>query len=150
MTRVVIKFDGACDNNSKLSIIGVGVAVWINGNRRSKYEVDDFGGLYGTNNVAEWLAFKAALKSAKEVLSDYPEATFRIYGDSQLIIKQFSGEWRVKQPHLKPYKQACQDLYIPLAMAVKLIAWVPRKENTDADLLSKEGVRKYLRETNMI
>ena len=56
-----------------------------------------------TNNVAEYTALITALEKAKEL------GGTRIYirGDSELIIKQIKGEYRVKSPDMKPlYDQA--------------------------------------------
>lgn len=61
-----------------------------------------------TNNVAEYTALLTALDKAKEL------GGTRIYirGDSELIIKQIKGEYRVKSPDMKPlYDQAMALLH---------------------------------------
>lgn len=51
-----------------------------------------------TNNVAEWRGLIFGLKQARRLGAR--EVTVR--GDSQLVIRQMTGQYRVKQPHLKP------------------------------------------------
>lgn len=50
-----------------------------------------------TNNVAEYTAVIRALTKAKE-LSD---KEIRLYSDSQLVIRQITGIYKINKPHLK-------------------------------------------------
>ncbi len=82
-----------------------------------------------TNNVAEWNALCIGLEAALE--RGIADLTVRL--DSELVVKQLSGEYRVKQAHLKPL----------FARAVALlrrfpevdVAHVPRAKNKLADRL---------------
>jgi ribonuclease HI len=61
---------------------------------------------YGTNNYAEWMALCwgmliAHTQGIKEL---------DITGDSQLIINQAKGNWRVKKEELKPFKEEYDSL----------------------------------------
>ncbi|MDP9188189.1 MAG: reverse transcriptase-like protein, partial [Actinomycetota bacterium] len=51
-----------------------------------------------TNNVAEYRAMLLGIELAKELGADDVE----LIGDSELIVKQVRGEYKVKQPHLRP------------------------------------------------
>src|SRR5438552_18691049 len=51
-----------------------------------------------TNNAAEYRALITALQEAKKLGAKH----IQIRGDSELIIKQMRGEYRVKHPDLKP------------------------------------------------
>jgi ribonuclease HI len=54
-----------------------------------------------TNNVAEWLG---VLKGIDWVIAHVnPVDELFIFLDSQLVVKQILGEYKVKQPHLKPF-----------------------------------------------
>lgn len=57
-----------------------------------------------TNNVAEYSGLVFVMQKAAELGAD--EVTVR--GDSELVIKQMKGEYRVKNANLRPYyEQAC-------------------------------------------
>ncbi len=82
-----------------------------------------------TNNVAEYKAVIMALKYVKERFKD---ANFILQSDSQLVVKQLSGEYKVKAKDLLPLFNEAKKLVSELS--VKVI-WVPREENKLADFL---------------
>lgn len=72
-----------------------------------------------TNNEMEWAAMLRALAIATEGDT--------IYSDSQLVVNQLHGKWRVKEPRLKPFAQEGKKLLKEKkGVSVK---WVPREEN---------------------
>jgi ribonuclease HI len=82
-----------------------------------------------TNNVAEYRALVAGLEAARP----FQARRARIRLDSQLLVRQLEGRYRVKQPHLRPYFERAKELlkeYVDVD-----IAHVPREENTEADAL---------------
>jgi ribonuclease HI len=82
-----------------------------------------------TNNVAEYKALIAGLTAAKA----FPARVLRVRADSMLVIKQVSGEWKIKQAHLRPLVEEARAL---LAGYDEVdLGHVPREQNTDADLL---------------
>ncbi|MBD5655494.1 MAG: reverse transcriptase-like protein [Candidatus Eremiobacteraeota bacterium] len=96
-------------------------------------EVGEYLGI-ATNNVAEWRALLAGLAKARELGLD--EVAVRM--DSELVVRQVTGVYRVKHADL-----------IPLATKAKIllrefkrfdIRHVPRKENAAADAV----VNQYL------
>ena len=87
-----------------------------------------------TNNVAEYRGLIAALQWAV----DQGVSHFTVRGDSQLIIEQMRGNYKVKHEGLKP-------LYLQARMLVMQIGdvrfeHVPREQNKDADRLSNLGM----------
>jgi acyl dehydratase/ribonuclease HI len=80
-----------------------------------------------TNNVAEYYALIAAL--------DYAAANgirrLRILSDSQLIVNQIKGLYKVKHPDLRPLHERAKKL--AEALEAFAIQYVPREENRDAD-----------------
>lgn len=85
-----------------------------------------------TNNVAEYTAATRAL--------EYLQGRgFRghvlMYGDSQLIVRQMTGEYEVKASHLKEYHRHLKHLASRFEEV--RFEWVPRSENQRADALSK-------------
>ncbi len=51
-----------------------------------------------TNNQAEYTAVINALEMAKE----YTDGDLQVNSDSNLLVKQLQGEWRVKSSNIKP------------------------------------------------
>ena len=78
---------------------------------------------YHTNNEAEWLALRAALNYAH---LHYEGWRVRIYSDSMLIVKQFSGKWRSRIFRLHKLLHECRRL----AEGFKecKVEWRPREE----------------------
>lgn len=82
-----------------------------------------------TNNVAEYEALIAGLEAARA----FPARRVRVRADSQLVIRQLEGRYRVKQAHLRPlYERALALLedYDEVDLA-----HVRREDNADADAL---------------
>lgn len=82
-----------------------------------------------TNNVAEWTALALGLEAAL----DQGIRSLAVRLDSELVVKQISGEYRVKHPDLQPIYQRVRGL-LRRFEAVD-IRHVPRKENAIADAL---------------
>jgi ribonuclease HI len=82
-----------------------------------------------TNNVAEWTALVLGLEAAAK--RGILRLSVRL--DSELVVKQLSGEYRVKHAGLQPlYNRARQLLRRFSEVEVK---HVPRKQNALADRL---------------
>lgn len=89
---------------------------------------------HATNNVAEYAALIAALAYAQEQgVND-----LTVFSDSQLMVKQIAGEYRVKAPHLKPYFDEAVALQRGLARF--RLEHVRREQNRDADRLANDAV----------
>ncbi|MCI5222106.1 MAG: reverse transcriptase-like protein [Candidatus Electrothrix sp. AR4] len=87
-----------------------------------------------TNNVAEYRALILGLQSALELKCGRLE----IFLDSQLIVRQIQGQYKVKNATLKPLFEEVKEL---LARVDNWsIAHVPRKENKRADELANRGI----------
>jgi ribonuclease HI len=87
-----------------------------------------------TNNVAEYQALLLGLKLAR----DLKVPRLRLLADSQLLVRQLTGHYRVKSPHLIPlWQQAIKELQSFEACG---IAHVPREENREADALANRAI----------
>ena len=143
-TQVHIFFDGSCDNNSKMKLMGAGVYTFLEGENLPKYSKAYFKGTQGTSNIAEWEALTEALKMAvlvKRELED--DIEFHIFGDSQIIVKQFNEEYEIHKPYFKPYFIECKRYAQYLGDSLQGVGWIRRQFNTDADKLSKAGVTEF-------
>jgi acyl dehydratase/ribonuclease HI len=87
-----------------------------------------------TNNVAEYYALIAAL--------DYAAASgirrLRVYSDSQLIVNQIKGLFKVKHPDLRPLHERAKKQAATLESFT--IQYVPREQNRDADDLANAAL----------
>lgn len=88
-----------------------------------------------TNNEAEYRALLLGLELAKDLR---PE-TLVCFLDSELVVSQINGLWRVKKSHLREllFKVRQVERHYPKVL-YKLI---PREENADADTLANEALR---------
>lgn len=66
-------------------------------------------GLHISNNVAEYLALTVALEWLKSV-KDKHGYRILIHGDSQLVLKTLTGEFKTKAAHLIPLRDVCRYL----------------------------------------
>jgi ribonuclease HI len=82
-----------------------------------------------TNNQAEYRALITGAELAKKLGAD--EVDF--YVDSELIVKQLAGEYRVKNAGLKPLFQELREAVCDLERAT--FQHVPREKNKEADRL---------------
>ena len=83
-----------------------------------------------TNNVAEYSALIFGLKEAQRQKAD--QVTVRM--DSQLVVKQIAGEYRVKEPTLQ--KLHAQVLELIQGFKKFKAEHIPREENGKADELA--------------
>ncbi len=87
-----------------------------------------------TNNVAEYTGLLAALQWAV----DHRQQTVEIRADSELVVKQMRGEYRVKHPGLQPLAARARLLAAQLDRVS--FTHVRREANTEADRLSNLGM----------
>jgi len=94
--------------------------------------VEEFNGYLGsaTNNVAEYNGLVAALKYAQQ----HGHRHVHIKSDSELLVKQMRGEYRVKNPGLQLLYQQARAIAMGLDRIV--FEHVRREQNKDADRLA--------------
>jgi ribonuclease HI len=98
--------------------------------------IEEFCGFLGsaTNNIAEYNGLLAALRYA----NDHGHRVVRIKSDSELLVKQMIGQYRVKNPGLQTLYQQAQGL----ARTLERVAYehVRREQNKDADRLANQAM----------
>jgi ribonuclease HI len=82
-----------------------------------------------TNNVAEYRALIAGLEAARE----FDPHCVRVRADSELMIRQLEGRYRVKSPLLKPLYEEARALLADFDEVD--LAHIRREKNADADAL---------------
>lgn len=83
-----------------------------------------------TNNIAEYKGLLAALQWA----IDHGHRDVHIRADSELLVKQMRGEYKVKNPGLQPLAARARLLMMQLGTVT--FEHVRREFNTEADRLS--------------
>lgn len=90
-----------------------------------------------TNNQAEYEALLLGL----EAVDLDPGTEVVVYSDSELLVRQLNGEYRVKSPGLRErYRRARRYLESAGAFVVR---HVPREENAEADALANQAIDAY-------
>jgi len=87
-----------------------------------------------TNNVAEY----QALISGLEMALDKGVRQIDVFMDSQLVVSQMKGEWKIKNAGLRPLAVKAHGLMRRFDDAS--ISYVPREQNADADKLANQGM----------
>jgi ribonuclease HI len=87
-----------------------------------------------TNNVAEYRALLLGIESASALGADEVE----LIGDSELIVRQVRGEYKVKDPTLRRLHRAVRTALS--SFGEWSIRNVPREQNEEADRLVNEAL----------
>lgn len=122
--------DGAARGNPGPAAIGVVILT------RQGRRVAAFGEAIGeaTNNFAEYTALVHALR----LLSAYEVERLRVYTDSELVVRQIQGLYRVRERSLRSLHSQV------MSMLGRYRDWsiqhVPREENREADRLANHAL----------
>jgi ribonuclease HI len=124
MEKLIINTDGGSRGNPGPAGIGV-----VFSDHKDKI-IAEFKEYIGetTNNVAEYRALILGLEKAKDF--KYTELECRL--DSELVVKQLNGEYKVKGEHLKELYNKAKELTF---FAPVTFRHVRREENKRADKL---------------
>jgi ribonuclease HI len=139
---ITAHFDGGCwpNPNGRASYGAVirrdGRTIW-----RASGAVPDRGA--GTsNNLAEYAGLVAVLRYLLD--TGLSGERILIIGDSQLVIRQMFGRWRIKRGR---YAEVAHEAKNLLAQFPRIEGkWVPRQRNTTADALSKAALTRRWRQ----
>jgi ribonuclease HI len=128
--KITVHFDGGSRGNPGPAAAAA-VAYDANGE-----ELTDRVALVGevTNNVAEYRALLLAVSLATDLEADEVE----FVGDSQLIVRQITGEYKVKKADLKPLHAEAKAALT--ALPKWSITDVRRESNERADELLNEAL----------
>jgi ribonuclease HI len=128
--RLRLHVDGASRGNPGESGFGVHVTA---------EDGSEVAALYGylgraTNNQAEYQALLHGLRFALDRGATHVE----VRSDSELLVRQIEGRYRVKNPGLLPLHREAQGLLARFERA--RLAHVPREHNREADALANRAV----------
>ncbi len=138
---ITVHFDGLCQPRNPGGIATYGFVISRDGRR-----IHEGRGVAGrpytpssTNNLAEYTGVVKALESLID--QKLTEETVIVRGDSELVIKQLNGEYKVKSPNIAPLNARARELFFRFA-SLKF-EWVPREKNRDADALTNLAYAEY-------
>jgi ribonuclease HI len=139
MSKIYINTDGGSRGNPGPMAIGI---VFSDAQEKVIHEYKKFIG-EGTNNEAEYEAIICALEILhkndwlKGDNGDVSEVICRL--DSQLVVEQIKGNYKIKQPHLQLLVERVKNILNELDFEV-IFTHIRREENKLADKLVNEAL----------
>ena len=132
MVKLLIRVDGSCIPNP--GNMAIGVVIYRDGQLWKK--ISELIGK-GTNNIAE---YRAVIRGLEEI-KDIPADSVQFYCDSQLVVKQLNGQFKVKNKKMIPLYERIQELIKEIKAPVFFI-WNRREDNQLADQLARKLLLK--------
>ena len=129
---IQIYTDGAARGNPGPS----GIGIVVKKGAQTLAEISDFIGK-ATNNVAEYMAFIRGLEEALVLGATKIEC----FSDSELLVKQIQGEYKVKNEGLIPLHYHAKSLI--RKFKTFSIEHTLREENKHADKLANRGIDEH-------
>lgn len=131
--RLDVFTDGGARGNPGPAAIGV--VIYDRGIQNAPLKtISQFLGPSQTNNEAEYQAVIAALTA----LQEFSPQEVNFYLDSELVVKQLNGAYKIKQPHLKVFYDRIKALSTTIPMLK--FDYVPRAKNKVADALVNQAL----------
>lgn len=128
--KLTVNVDGGARGNPGPAAIGVVIR------DESGAILEEIGERIGdaTNNVAEYRALIRGITRAAELGTDEVE----LIGDSELVVKQILGQYKVKKPGLKPLHAEAKTALT--GFSDWTIRHVRREQNAEADALVNQAL----------
>jgi ribonuclease HI len=130
VTELVAYVDGGCLGNPGPSGIGVVISGLAQGPVRIAKWIGN-----QDNNVAEYAALMEALQYAVTLKA----RKLHVYSDSQVVVRQMTGEYECRSPRLYSLHWTCQKLARSLKFS---ISHVRREFNVEANRLAQSALRR--------
>jgi ribonuclease HI len=132
--ELTIYTDGASRNNPGES--GAGIYILKDGepyDRIARYLGTT------TNNIAEYTAAIIGLERALAAGA----RKVNLFADSELLVKQLNGQYKVKNEGLKPLHAKAKDLIARIGSVA--VQYIPREKNKEADALANKAIDEELK-----
>ena len=91
-----------------------------------------------TNNIAEYSAAIMGLEYAVQAGA----SRVTLLADSELLVKQLNGEYKVKNAGLKPLHAKAKELIAKIGSVA--VQYIPREKNKEADALANKAIDEKL------
>ena len=130
LTELVAYVDGGCLGNPGPSGIGVVISGLAGGPVRIAKWIGN-----QDNNVAEYAALMEALQYAVALKA----RKLHVYSDSQVMVRQMTGEYECRSPRLYSLHWTCRKLARSLKFS---ISHVRREFNVEANRLAQSALKR--------
>ena len=130
VTELVAYVDGGCLGNPGPSGIGVVISGLAEGPVRIAKWIGN-----QDNNVAEYAALMEALQYAVSLKA----RKLHVYSDSQVVVRQMTGEYQCRSPRLYSLHWTCRKLARSLKFS---ISHVRREFNVEANRLAQSALKR--------
>lgn len=140
MSTIIINSDGGARGNPGPAGIGVEIKRQKDLKTERIAEISEYIG-EATNNQAEYKAVIAGLEWIDANIADKTGIIIKFYLDSQLVVEQLSGNYKIKNEGLKPLFWQIRDLMMKLGGNVSF-SHIRREQNKEADLLVNRAIDK--------
>lgn len=138
MEKITVHTDGGARGNPGPA--GVGVVITDQDGKVLKEFCEFLGNC--TNNFAEYQAVSFALQVLKKMFAKKTkEIEFEVKLDSELVQKQLSGEYQIKEPGLVPLFIEIHNLRVSNFPHITF-THIPRAQNKRADELANEAMNR--------
>ena len=148
MLYFLVNCDGGARGNPGPA--GIGVLIKIKNQSPKLKAIEKISKFIGesTNNQAEYQAVLEALKYLKKYKENKTPKDLEIEFllDSELIVKQMNGEYKIKNEGLKPIYWQLRELIMELGGKVSF-KHIPREKNKEADALVNNAIDDYIKKS---
>jgi len=139
--KLTIYTDGGSRGNPGPAAIGI---VFFDQNNDILFEFSKCIGT-ATNNDAEYQALINAITILKQsqwyAKNNSPQNSVEFKLDSQLVVEQINGNYKIKQPHIMDYMQTIKSLLFDIKLHFSF-NHIAREENKVADKLVNQALDK--------
>lgn len=134
---IIVYFDGGFDLD--LNMAGLGAAIYYMQNRQ-KFRIRENARVeqLNSNNEAEYAAFYFALQQLEAMGVSKASVVFR--GDSQVVLKQLSGEWPCFEEEFNRWLDRIEEKVKELKIH-PVYEPISRKQNQEADQLATQALQ---------
>jgi ribonuclease HI len=151
--QIQVYFDGLCQPYNPGGIACYAFVILAKKGHEQEQQYSEYGlaaepfSDNATNNVAEYTGIIKALEWLLEK-NNYDNQEIIVRGDSQLVISQLNGKYKVKAVKIIPLYQKVKSL-LSKSKDIK-IEWIPRDNNKEADKLSNKAYQEILESDPML
>jgi len=92
-----------------------------------------------TNNIAEYTAAIIGLEHAVKLGA----SSVSLHADSELMVKQLNGQYKVKNEGLKPLYVKAKELIAKIGSVE--VKYIPRAQNREADALANKAIDEKIK-----
>ena len=87
-----------------------------------------------SNNVAE---YRGMIEGIRRAVTVDPTAGIHVRMDSQLVVEQMSGRWKIKHPDMRALAAEAREL---IGHRPVTFEWIPRADNARADAIANRAM----------